>query len=93
MQRKGAVSFWDYLAWIVLIGIAVWLILKISGIINTPLWLEYAPVWGAIYLAGWAMKKLDTATDDIKDVKRNVKNIEQDISKIKIECPAFKKKI
>jgi len=39
------------------------------------------------------MKKLDTATDDIKDVKRNVKNIEQDISKIKIECPAFKKKI
>lgn len=91
MNKRGQSTFWDYLAWAVLIGIAVWVLLKVLGIINTPLYVQYAPVGGAIYLAGWAMKKLDTASDDVKDIKQEVKNIDKDVSLIKSNCPVFKK--
>ena len=67
---KRISKFWDTLAWIVLGLILLWLILKVFGIINTPDILTYAPYFGAVYLAGWAMKKLDTAVDDIKDLKK-----------------------
>ena len=36
-------KFWDILAWIVLAGMVLWLILKVTGVINTPLLLEYSP--------------------------------------------------
>jgi hypothetical protein len=64
------ISFWDLIAWLVLAGIVAWLILKVTGIINTPILIEYAPYFGAVYLAGWAMHKLESVCDDVKDLKR-----------------------
>ena len=63
--------------------IILWLILKVSGIIQTPLLIEYAPIFGAVYLAGWAMHKLDTAVDDVKDLKRFSKETANQINNIK----------
>jgi len=68
---KKRVNFWDILAWVVLAGIFIWLILKVSGIINTPALVELAPYFGAVYLVGWAMKKLDMAVEDVKGLKTN----------------------
>ncbi len=64
MKKRGW-GIGDYLAWLILALIVLWLILKVLGFINTPLWLEYSPLFGAIYLTGWAMHKLDMATEDI----------------------------
>ena len=90
MNKKARMSFWDYLAWIALIGIAVWVLLKVLGIIKTPLWLEYTPVYAAVYIAGWAIEKLKTTTEDVKDIKNNLKYINRDMGKIKnSNCPAF----
>jgi hypothetical protein len=83
---KKRVNFWDILAWVVLGGIFVWLILKSFGIINTPYLVEYAPLFGAVYLAGWAMKKLDTAVEDIKDLKGFKNSTIDEINKIKTNC-------
>lgn len=85
MHKKGT-SFWDILAWIVLGLILLWLILKVIGVITTPYLLEYAPYFGIVYLAGWAMHKLDTAVDDIKDLKRFKDNTVEEIHKIKERC-------
>lgn len=79
-------SFWDVLAWIVLFLILVWVILKSFGIINTPALIEYAPILGAVYLAGWAMHKLETATEEIKDIKGFNKATATEINKIKENC-------
>lgn len=68
-------KFWDYIAWLILIGIAIWLVLKVFGILSTPIIIEYAPLFGAVYLVGWAMHKLDRATDDIKNIKDDIKDI------------------
>ena len=66
---KKRVNVWDIIAWIVLGLILLWIILKVAGVINTPALLEFAPYFGAIYLAGWAMHKLDRAVDDINELK------------------------
>ena len=67
---KREVSIWDIIAWIVLAGILLWLILKTFEIINTPLWLEYAPIYGAVYLAGWQIHKLVTVAKEVEGLKR-----------------------
>ena len=83
MPRERSMSFWDILARVVLIGIALWLFLKLFGVIQTPIWVEYSPLFGAIYLAGWGMHKLDRATDDIKDIKDDLKGMHSDIENLK----------
>ncbi len=79
-------TVWDIIAWVILAGILIWLILKVSGIINTPVLIEYAPIFGAVYLAGWAMHKLDTASDDIKDLKKFARDTSFEVNKIKANC-------
>jgi len=68
MKKKRKV--WDYLAWVALGLILVWLILKTFGIINTPPWLEYAPIYAAVYIAGWQIHKLESVAADVKDLKK-----------------------
>jgi hypothetical protein len=83
---KRLPTFWDIIAWVVLAGIFIWLILKVSGIINTLIIIEYAPIFGAVYLAGWAMHKLDSASDDIKDLRGFAKETVNEINSIKTKC-------
>lgn len=63
-------SFWDVLAWIVLFGILIWLLLKGFGVINTPLLIELAPYFGAVYLADWQIHKLETVASDVRKLKK-----------------------
>jgi hypothetical protein len=83
---KRGLSFWDLLAWIVLILIFLWLVLKTLGIINTPTWLEYAPLYGAIYLAGWQISKLANVAQEVKDLKRFKDATVHQINEIKTNC-------
>lgn len=79
-------SVWDTIAWVVLFLILVWVILKVFRIINTPVYLEYFPIFGVIYLAGWAIHKLDTAVDNIKDLKGFEKATIKEIHDINTRC-------
>ncbi len=90
-------NFWDILAWVFLALIFLWLILKVTGVINTPVLIEYAPYFGAVYIAGWAMSILVRATQDINGIKRNLSflnknfhNIDKDIEIIKSNCKLCK---
>ena len=67
---KKKLNIWDVIAWVVLAGILIWLLLKTFGIINTPNWLEYAPLYGAVYLAGWQIHKLGVVASDVRDLKK-----------------------
>lgn len=79
-------SFWDILAWVVLVLILLWLILKVTGVINTPVLIEYAPYFGAAYIAGWAMHKLDSVSDDVKSLKNFASATSREINNIKSNC-------
>ena len=82
MVRK--MSFWDILAWIVLGGIFIWLILKVFGIINTPVLIEYAPYFGAIYLAGWQIHKLAIVAEDVRELKKFKEATIKEINNLKV---------
>lgn len=42
-------SVWDYLFYASMAVLALWLILKVAGVINTPVWLEYGvPIGSAV---------------------------------------------
>jgi len=83
---KRGHSIWDILAWIVLALILLWLILKTVGIINTPDWLMYAPLYGAVYLAGWQMHKLENISKDVAELKRFRSETIKQIHLIKENC-------
>lgn len=85
MDKKGK-SFWDVLAWVVLFGIFVWLLLKGFDIINTPVLIEIAPYLGAVYLAGWQMHKLDTVAKDVKELKSFKEATISKINNIETNC-------
>ncbi|MFA4960875.1 MAG: hypothetical protein WC548_04405 [Candidatus Pacearchaeota archaeon] len=84
-MKKGR-SFWDILAWIVLAGIILWLILKVLGIINTSILLEYAPYFGAVYLAGWYMQKLENVCKEVEGLKKFKDATIQKINNIESNC-------
>ena len=79
-------SFWDILAWIVLAGIFIWLILKAFGIINTPAILEYTPYFGAVYIAGWQIHKLSVVAEDVKELKKFKDVTIRKINDIEMNC-------
>lgn len=83
---KKKLSIWDIIAWVVLAGILIWVILKTTGIINTSPLLEYAPLYGAIYLAGWQMHKLESVAEDVRELKRFKEATINEINKIKTNC-------
>ena len=96
MNKRG-ISFWDVLAWLVLGLILVWITLKALGIINTPVLIEYAPYFGAVYLAGWAMSNLVRVTQDVNRIKGNIhhlgekfNDLDKNVEVIKSNCKRCK---
>ena len=85
-MNKREMNFWDVLAWIVLGLIVLWLILKMLGIINTAVWLEYAPIFGAVYIAGWQIHKLASVSEDVKDLKRFKNETINEVNNLKMNC-------
>ena len=85
MVKRGS-NVWDIIAWIVLILILIWLILKTFGIINTSNWLEYFPLYGAVYLAGWQIHKLESVASDVKDLKKFKDATIKEINNINMNC-------
>lgn len=85
MNKRG-ISFWDALAWIALALILLWLILKTFGVINTPAILEYAPIYAAVYIAGWQIHKLYIVAEDVKELKRFKDSTINEVNKLKMNC-------
>ena len=76
-------NFWDWLAYVALASIVVWLILKGIGVINTPFLVEYYPYFVVTYFLGWQTHKLNTFSYDFK--KFSSETIRQ-INDIKLGC-------
>lgn len=84
-MKRGR-SIWDIIAWIALGVIVVWVVLKITGMINTPLWLEYIPIYSAVYIAGWQINKLANVAEDVGGLKNFKKETIEQIHLIKENC-------
>ena len=92
MKRFSNIAFTDLLAWLTLLFIFLWLVLKISGIINTLEWLQYSPLFGAVYLAGWAMHKLERTTRDVNDISKGLRSVERRLRIIEVDLGSLRRK-
>ena len=71
-NRIYAIIYWTSLAMILL-----WYILKSTGVIGTPLWLELLPVAFAIFGAGAFMQRINSG---IETLKTDVSSLKKDFS-------------
>jgi len=55
-MRKIEVS--DVIIWASLIAIVTWIIAKLTGLINTPEWLNLFPIIGFVFFAGAFYQKI-----------------------------------
>jgi len=83
---KRKLNVWDVIAWIILALILFWLILKTLGIINTPLWLQYAPLYGMIYLGGWYAHKLESIGKEVAGLNQFRSETIKKINEVELNC-------
>ncbi len=76
--------------------IAVWIILKMFGVINSPVWIEMIPYVGVVFAAGSFYQLVNSMKIDIFDLKSRTKNvelkvhnIEKDIIEVKTDLKHF----
>ncbi|MFH1607641.1 MAG: hypothetical protein ABIA78_00755 [archaeon] len=83
---KKRLSIWDILAWVALVSIVVWGVLKVAGVINTPLLLEYYPLFAVSYVFGWQMNKLNDVAREVEGLKNFRNETIKHIHLIKENC-------
>jgi len=72
MNKRGSISFWDFLLWLGALLILAWALLKIFGVIHSPVWVEMIPFLGAgASLVGEAYK-LGKIKNRIEETERKV---------------------
>ncbi|MFH0711738.1 MAG: hypothetical protein V1889_01135 [archaeon] len=79
-------SIWDWLAWIALGSLVVWLVLRGIGIINTPFLLEYYPYFVITYFFGYQIGKLNHIIYEVDGLKKFRNETIKKIHKIELNC-------
>jgi len=64
------ISWADIIFWIALIVLAVWIILKTLGIINSPAVLGIIPYISSIFIAGAVWQQFRNMQNDLHHIKR-----------------------
>jgi hypothetical protein len=79
-------NFWDWLAYVALASVVVWLILKGLGVFNTPFLLEYYPYFVVTYYLGWQTHKLSEIGKEVGGLKKFQNQTINQINDLKINC-------
>ena len=65
------ISFWDWIAYIALGILVAYFLLKILGIIHSPIELDVIALISGAYLAGRYAMKIDIISSELKSIKKN----------------------
>lgn len=77
------IKIYDVLFWTSILVIAIWVFLKMIGVIQSPVWVEMIPYAGAIFAVGAFYQLVKTMRIDITDLKVRTNSIEKDITELK----------
>lgn len=78
-------SFWDILAWIAFGIVILYLLLKILGIISSPITLDIITLLSGAYYVGRLFQSVESTAEDVKAIKTEVKDIDKRLSAIEIK--------
>lgn len=72
----------DFIFYLTLIVLAVWIIGKILGLIQSPAWVDMIPYAAALIGAGVFVQKVTQMGTDLKEVGKKVDNIDSRVIRI-----------
>lgn len=82
--------------WTSLLVILVWVILKMIGVINSPVWIQLIPYFSAVFAAGAFFQSINSIKLDVSDLKARMgsvelrtHNMEKDIIEVKTNVNHF----
>lgn len=84
-MKKRVRFFFDYLAWVAFIILLIYFLLKVFGILKSPPLADIIAILSGGYFIGRYAMKIDAMSNDIENVKEDVKEIND-------KCPIFKDK-
>ena len=70
-------KIYDGLFWSALLVIAIWIFLKIIGVIHSPVWIEMIPYAGSIFAAGIFYQSVRSMRFDLSDLALKTRSIEE----------------
>ncbi len=91
-------SIWDYLFYASMAVILIWLVLKMTGIIQTPLWLEYGVPIGS-FVIGFIMlfqslnDRITTLSVNDARIETRIEHIDKDVESLKTDVGKLKSRI
>jgi len=87
---KKRISFWDALLWGGGILILVWALLKIFGVINSPIWIEMLPflggggaIVGGAYKLGKIMRGIELTNRKVDNISNDFSGLKENFNKVK----------
>ncbi|MBI2664866.1 hypothetical protein HYX10_06025 [Candidatus Woesearchaeota archaeon] len=79
------ILFWTGLGLIIL-----WVVLKLLGIINTPVWQQVLPYVGAIFGAGAFYRMFMEMNGSLRGVERKIGHMDKDIGHLRMDADVLK---
>ena len=95
-------NVWDYMFYGSMLVLTVWLILKVTGVINTPVWLEYGVPSAGIIIGVFSLYhnllknlmhiviKVDHLESDVHVLKSDVHTLKDDMRTVKHDISLLK---
>lgn len=77
-------SFWDTLAWIAFAYLVVYALLKVAGVLHSPLPVDIGAVASVAYFIGKYAQKIDFSTKEMDFVKNDLKVVKSELSETKL---------
>lgn len=79
----------DILFWIGILIVIIWAIGKTIGLINSPVWIDMIPIYGAVATAmgislkiGRILQKIEQVLKDVGNIQLEVKDIDKRVTVI-----------
>ncbi len=83
-------SFWDILAWIAFAYVVLYALLKVAGILHSPLPLDAAAIASTAYFVGKYAQRIDFSIKETDFVKNDLKGLKMEFSGLKVELGELK---
>jgi len=82
-MKEVPVKVYDWIFWMSLSVVFIWMVLKAIGIINTPEWQELVPLAGAIFAGGAFYQKVNTMEKKLEHIDKDTNQLKLDMSVVK----------
>jgi hypothetical protein len=72
-------SFWDILAWIAFAYVVIYAILKVMGVLHSPIPIDIAAIVSTAFFVGKYAQRIDFCIKDVELIKDDLKEVRNEL--------------